>query len=341
MTCLFVLTPSYSGTRSDTLCVTNPLGRDSFAFRVDVWTTECDIITSTPAILNIDGPILFDDNPDDVTVCAEEDPNIFAVETWMGQGNLVRTWQISTDDGATWNDLTIAGIYSLGIDSTSNPAPGFEIAYHDTLHINTATSDMDQYQYRLAVIGQSGGNCEEIFSGAALLTVEGPITIADVNQPVDVFICSDTTACFSVSVDSESSSGIIEYQWFVKERGGTTWAPISNDGTYSGVRTDTLCVTNPLGRDGYSFHVRVETGLCQTILSDSAFLNIDGPISFNTEAEDVTACGSEDADYFAVETFMGQGILNRRWQVNRDDGSGWVNLGLTGAFSAGIDSTLF
>ncbi len=329
---------TYSGARSDTLCVTNPLGRDSFAYRVDVWTTECDIITSEAAFLNIDGPILFDDDPDDIIVCAEEDPNIFAVETWMGQGALNRRWQISTDDGATWDYLTISGVYSLGIDSTSNPAPGFEIAYHDTLHINTATSSMDQYQYRLAVIGQSGGNCEETYSGEALLTVEGPITIDPANQPVDVFICSDTTACFSVLVDSESSSGIIEYQWYVKERGGTTWAPVANDGTYSGVRTDTLCVTNVLGRDGFSYHVRVQTGLCQTILSDSAFLQVDGPISFNTDAEDITVCADEDPNIFAVETYMGQGILNRRWQVNRNDGNDWVDLAIAAPFSLGIDS---
>ncbi|MEM1118817.1 MAG: hypothetical protein AAGJ18_00125 [Bacteroidota bacterium] len=330
---------TYSGARTDTLCVTNVLGRDEYRYRVLVQTEYCATITSDTAMLNVDGPISFEDNPDDITVCAEEDPNIFAVETWMGQGTLDRRWQISTDTGQTWTDLTISGIYSTGTAQTANPAPGFETAHFDTLYINTATSSMDHYQYRLAAIGQNSNNCEDVFSDEATLTVEGPITFAV--QPVDVEICSDTVACFGVTVASESTSGLIEYQWYVRERSDAPgiWTALSNDGTYSGARSDTLCVTNPLGRDSFLYRVEVRTGLCQTITSDSALLRIDGPILFNDLADDVTVCALEDPNFFAYETYMGQGILDRRWQVSTDTGQTWTDVVIGGIYSVGIDST--
>ncbi len=329
---------TYSGARTDTLCVTNVLGRDDYKYRVLVETEFCSTITSGEGTLNVDGPISFETNAQDVTVCAEEDTNIFAVETWMGQGTLDRRWQISIDTGQTWTDLTISGIYSTGSGSRANPAPGFEIAHHDTLYINTATSSMDQYQYRIAAIGQNSNNCEDSYSLGATLTVEGPITFTV--QPVDVEICSDTTACFGVTIASESVSGLIEYQWYVQERGDVgNWTALSNDGTYSGVRSDTLCVTNPLGRDSFLYRVDVRTGLCATITSDSAILRIDGPISFNANADDVTVCAEEDPNFFAFETWMGQGVLDRRWQVSTDTGQTWNDVVIGGIYSLGIDST--
>ena len=328
---------TYSGARSDTLCVTNVLGRDDYAYRVEIQTTECNIVTSGSATLNVDGPISFENNPLDVTVCANEDPNIFAVRTYMGQGILDRRWQISIDTGQTWADLTIAGVYSVGIDSTSNPAPGYEKEYLDTLYINTADATMDHYQYRIAAIGVNSNNCEDSYTREATLTVEGTLTF-DV-QPVDVSICSDTVACFGVTIGSESVSGTVEYQWYVQERNNPgTWTPIANDGTYSGARSDTLCVTNVLGRDSFAYRVDVRTGTCAIITSTEGLLRIDGPISFNTEADDVTVCALEDPNYFAYETYMGQGVLNRRWQVSTDTGQTWTDVVIGGIYSTGIDS---
>ncbi|MEM6316433.1 MAG: hypothetical protein AAF960_02120 [Bacteroidota bacterium] len=327
---------TYSGTRSDTLCVTNVLGRDSFAYRVEIRTTHCAIVTSDSAYLNVDGPINFVNNAQDVTVCADEDPNIFAVETHMGQGILDRRWQVNRNDGAGWVDLTIVDTFSVGVDSAANPVAGFEKAYFDTLYIDTAAFYMDQWQFRLAAIGQNSGSCEDIYSDEAILTVEGVLTV-DV-QPVDVSICSDTVACFGVTIGSQSTSGLIEYQWYVQERGVSTWTPLTNDGTYSGVRSDTLCVTNVLGRDSFAYRVDVRTSACAIITSDAALLRIDGPISYNTNADDVTVCAGEDPNFFAYETYMGQGVLDRRWQVNRNDGAGWVDLTIVDTFSTTVDS---
>ena len=196
--------------RSDTLCVTNVIGRDSFQYRVEIQTTECAIKSSASATLNVDGPISFDVNAIDVTVCADEDPNIFAFRTLMGQGVLNRRWQVNRNDGNDWVDLMIVDTFSVGMDSVTTGLPaGFEKAYLDTLYIDTAAFYMDQWQFRLAVIGANSNNCSDIYSDEATLTVEGEISI-DV-QPVDVEICSDTTACFGVTVGSQSASGLIEY----------------------------------------------------------------------------------------------------------------------------------
>jgi len=336
---------TYSGARSDTLCVTNVIGRDSFRYRVEIETDHCAIKTSTSATLNVDGPIVFDTNAADVTVCADEDPNIFAFRTLMGQGVLNRRWQVNRDDGNDWVDLTIVDTFSVGIDSvTTGLPPGFEKAYLDTLYIDTAAFYMDQWQFRLAVIGANSSNCEDVYSDDALLTVEGSLSI-DV-QPVDVQICSDTTACFGVTIGSESTSGIISYQWYALARGldandPNNWEALTNDGTYSGVRADTLCVTNVLGRDSFAYRVDVRTGTCAIVTSEEAVLRIDGPISFATNADDVTVCAEEDPNFFAYETLMGQGLLNRRWQVSTDTGQTWTDViyPVNGIYSTGIDST--
>jgi len=334
---------TYSGARSDTLCVTNTIGRDSFRYRVEIQTTECAIVSSTSATLNVDGPIVFDQNAVDVTVCADEDPNIFAFRTLMGQGVLNRRWQVNRNDGNDWVDLTIVDTFSVGIDSVSTGLPaGFEKAYLDTLYIDTAAFYMDQWQFRLAAIGANSNNCSDVYSDEATLTVEGSLSV-DV-QPVDVQICSDTTACFGVTIGSESASGIIQYQWYALPRGldandPTNWEALTNDGTYSGVRADTLCVTNVIGRDSFAYRVDVSTGLCAIVTSQEALLRIDGPISFETNADDITVCAGEDPNVFAYRTLMGQGLLDRRWQVNRNDGNDWVDLAIVDTFSVGIDST--
>jgi len=334
---------TYSGANSDTLCVTNVIGRDSFSYRLEIQTTECMIVSSAAAILNVDGPIVFDVNAADVTVCADEDPNIFAFRTLMGQGVLSRRWQVNRNDGNDWVDLANIGVdtFNVGIDSVTTGLPaGFEKAYLDTLYIDTAAFYMDQWQFRLAVIGDNENNCSDVYSDEATLTVEGSLSV-DV-QPVDVQICSDTTACFGVTIGSESASGIIEYQWFVQERGDIgNWTPLTNDGTYSGVRADTLCVTNVIGRDSFAYRVEVKTGLCAIITSDEALLRIDGPISFDINADDVTVCAKEDPNFFAYKTLMGQGLLDRRWQVSRDTGQTWedVTYPVDSVYTAAADSS--
>ena len=251
---------TYSGVRADTLCVTNVLGRDSFAYRVEVRTGKCAIITSTEALLRIDGPISFESNAEDVTVCAEEDPNFFAYKTLMGQGVLNRRWQVSRDTGQTWEDVTYPAdsVYTAASDSSTAavdlPA-GFEKAYFDTLYIDTALAYMNKWQYRLAAIGLNSNNCTDTYAREATLTVEGQISIAPGFQPMDVFLCSDTAACFGVQVINEANQGIVQYQWEKLDKGedpndDDNWEVLSSsDGRYAGVRSDTMCVLFIAGQD--------------------------------------------------------------------------------------------
>ena len=323
---------TYSGTRSDTLCVTDVLGRDSFSYRVEVQTSECAIVTSGDALLRVDGPISFGTSADDVTVCASEDATFFAFETFMGQGVLDRRWQVSTDNGLSWSDVAISGIYSVSSDSTSNPIAGFEIVYYDTLFINTPTFNMNQWQYRVAATGQNSNNCVDIFSREATLTVEGALSFTV--QPQDVELCSDTAACFGVSINNEANEGVVAYQWYVKERGQSIWQPLSSsDGSYGGVRSDTLCVNFITGRDSFLYRVGIQTNQCAEVFSDSAILRVDGPISIVNDPDDVTVCAEEDATFFASESTIGQGGLNTRWELSTDNGSSWSTLSTGGIYT--------
>lgn len=81
-------------------------------------------------------------------------------------------WQVSTDNGTTWNNITNSVVYN-GTNSIS-------------LQITGATLSMDNYQYRV-FINRNGNSCG-LFSEAALLTVN-PLPV--LNSPVTIVQCDD------------------------------------------------------------------------------------------------------------------------------------------------------
>ena len=97
------------------MCVLFIAGQDSTQYRVRINTGLCGDVLSETAILNVDGPIEHIVDPQDETICAVEDAISFTSATSIGQGRMLKRWEVSTDTGKTWNlvDLNLA-IYSDG-----------------------------------------------------------------------------------------------------------------------------------------------------------------------------------------------------------------------------------
>ncbi|OEJ98853.1 hypothetical protein A8C32_06605 [Flavivirga aquatica] len=89
--------------------------------------------------------------PEDTAVSEEYDTSI-SVET---NSDIIQ-WQVSTDAGVTWNDIT---------DDTT-----YDGSQSDTLNITAAPEDFDGYKYR-AVLNITGNNCENAITDEILLTV--------------------------------------------------------------------------------------------------------------------------------------------------------------------------
>jgi len=175
-------------------------------------------------------------------------------------------------------------------NTSSNTA---DSVYYDTLFIARVDNTMDQWRYRNTAGGLTGSGCEDVNSADAILTVEGLIEITV--PPVPVTICSDTAACFGVSVSNETMQGNINYQWQTQAPGSTDWITLtSSNGRYGGVTSDTLCVNDVTGLDSFLFRVFIFTDFCANVPSSPAMLNV------------------------------GQGGLLTRWELSEDAGETWI-----------------
>jgi hypothetical protein len=115
--------------------------------------------------------------------------------------NLTYQWQISTNGGSSFTDLTNNSTYS-GVTSK-------------TLNITGAALSMNNYQYRALI----NGTCTQAntASAAAILTVNTPAAIT--TNPVDGNRCVGTSISFTSAASGSSPS----YQWQVSTDGGFTY----------------------------------------------------------------------------------------------------------------------
>ena len=133
-------------------------------------------------------------NPQDATICTGGG-NTFSV-TANGTG-ITYQWQVSTDGGITYNNISTATNSSYTIAG--------------------ATAGMNGSRYRCIVTGTC---TPAATSGVALLTVISPATVT--SQPSNTEVCSGSNVNFTVA---GSGTGLI-YQWQLSTDGGATWSNI-------------------------------------------------------------------------------------------------------------------
>jgi len=89
------------------------------------------------------------------------------------------------------------------------------------------------------------------------------------SQPINTTVLEGANASFSLLAEN-----VISYQWQLSVDGGTIWTDLTNTIEYNGVTTNTLQISNvPMSMNNYQY-LCVVTGLCNTILSNPAVLNI-------------------------------------------------------------------
>lgn len=308
----------YSDATTNTLNISDVAGLHGNQYRLRIYTDACGDVFSAAATLSVEGPLNITANPTDVVLCSGDAASFTSGATNDGAGTLSTVWQVSTDDGATWTNLT-------------NVAPYTNVATA-TLNISNIAG-LGGNLYRMAA---STTECAEIYSDAALLTVEGPLTITA--QPQDVADCAGDAVVFIIGVDNPGA-GTLSFQWQQSLDNGATWSNLNDDAIYNGTDTDTLSVSDVSGLDGSQYQVLIETATCNTITSTSATLTIDGPITYTQHPDDVIECSGNSTSFTAAAT-IAQGSITYQWQISTDNGTTWTDLTNVAPYSGVTSGTL-
>ena len=174
-------------------------------------------------------------------------------------------------------DITIVGtennvIYTLKRDNQNilgqqiigDGMDQFFTIVSDSSSIYTVSAKSNKYQ-------AEGYDCSSFELSTQLSTnVEGPISI--INQPIEANVCAGTKASFSVDVQN-LGEGTILYQWY-ESSDNISFLPISDGPDFNGVNSPNLEILNITGKENYFYRVNVSTNLCNTIISNSAHIEV-------------------------------------------------------------------
>ena len=240
--------------------------------------------SSTDTVTVLQGPSI-STQPQPQTACSGVSVSFTAAAT--GSPTPTVQWQVSTNGGATFANLT-------GATST-------------TLTFTSAASQNNN-QYR-AVFTNTAGSTN---TNAALLTVNtaASITLNPLSQPVT----SGQTATFTAGASGQPTPTV---QWQVSTNGGATFSNIT------GATSTTLSFTTSAGQNGNQYRA-VFTNTCGGATTTAATLTLNtGPgISLQPTAQ--TVCSGTTATFTASAT--GSPTPTVQWQVSTNGGTTFSNI---------------
>jgi len=190
------------------------------------------------------------------------------------------TWTLAMADGGPGDLGTLTGwsiTLTYGVPSTGiwSPTAGlytdaaatvpYTGAPAQTVYASPTTIGVNNYTVTVA-----NGSCTSP-SRTVPVTVNQPVAITA--QPVNVTVCTDKVATFSVTATGTTPG----YQWQVSTDNGNTWSPITNGGVYAGATTATLTITAPpTTMNGYLYRVVVVGAApCGNITSAQRLLTVN------------------------------------------------------------------
>ncbi len=225
------------------------------------------------------------------------EPNI-AMFTVTARGNPTPSiqWQVSTDGGTTFNNVTAGG----GLTSSTYSTPATTVA-------------MNNWQYR-AVATNAAGTAN---SNAATLTV-GALMVAPsiTTQPTDQTVVEPNSATFIVAADGVPTPSL---QWQVSTDGGASFNDVT---TGSGGNSNTYTTeATSVAMNNWQYRV-VASNASGDATSSTANLSVDPmPVapSFSQQPGNQTVTEPDMAMFFVLVD--GYPAPSLQWQVSTDGGS--------------------
>ena len=210
-------------------------------------------------------------------------------------------WQVSTDGGATWNN--IGGATAA------------------TLNLTGVTVGMNGNQYRCTASTQ----CGSTNSNAATLTVNSAATIT--NQPADAAICTGQSTQLCISATGTG----ITYQWQSAATCAGPWTNIAG-------ATSSCFTASPATTTSYRCVVTA-TGACAgSVNSNCATVTVATAVVITTQPNNQTACEGSSASFTA--NAGGTGLIYQ-WQLSTDGGANWNNIAGANSSNYSISNVSF
>jgi hypothetical protein len=221
-------------------------------------------------------------------------------------------WQLSTDGGANYNNVSNGGVYSGATTAT--------------LNITGATAGMNNYRYRCIAFVQCGAST----SAAGILTVNTAPSIS--GHPQNMTLCAGSNHTFNVSATGNG----LTYQW--QEDAGSGFVNVTNGGIYSGATTASLTLSGiTAGMNSYKYRC-VVSGTCPpNATSNEATMTVNTPVNITSQPSNSTICETLQTSFAVSATGTTPGY---QWQLSTNGGSTWNNIANGGVYSGATTSTL-
>ena len=277
----------YLGTATNMLTIISVAAtQNTNQFRCIVSGTCVPAATSNAGILNI--PVIITTQPLAVTQCAGGTANFSVVTSGAG---VSYQWQVSTDAGVSYNNVSNAGVYS-GVTTA-------------TLTITGTTAVMNGYLYRCIT---ANSPCT-LNSAAASLTIQTAPSI--VTQPVvTTLVCVGQTVSISTTV---SGTGLT-YQWQLSTDGGTIYNNVVNAGVYSGATTSTLTITGVVATlDTYKYRCVISGTCTPAATTNASTISISSPVLITAHPLSTAVCANNAATFSVSTTGT---VTTYQWQVS-------------------------
>jgi len=234
-----------AGQTTSSLTISNPSLSDSGkAYRVKITLSGQnplstdparvgDVVTSAAATLTVDPrPTLTITQQPSAVSLYQPDSAVFSVVAESNDGSTINyQWQLSEDQGGTWNNIVGATSNSVSTGAT-----------------DTATFNDNYYR---CIITHPYGTNSPLTSSYAILTVQTPV-ISISAQPQNFNITAGIPVTYSVTA-SVTSGRAISYQWQQSADGGQNYTNILEE------NNSTLVVVGDTNNNGYFYRCQLSS----------------------------------------------------------------------------------
>ncbi|MBS1780220.1 MAG: T9SS type A sorting domain-containing protein [Bacteroidetes bacterium] len=287
----------YTGINTATLTVSNaPFNLNGSKYRCVVTGFCSPAAVSNVAAYTVNRLPFILTNPATTFTCAGSSASMTVSAVGTG---ITYQWEVNTGSGFT--PISNNTIYSGATSST--------------LTMSGVPATMNGYRYHCVITGICSPS---VTTTTQVLYVNTPPTIT--MQPSDKIVCMGSTTQFLVSVSGQAYPAF-SYQWQVDD--GSGYVNLSNNSTYSGVKTGALTVTANTPLYNFKYRCIISTGCAPDITSNDAMLTVyDLPVILGITKTGPAMVCPKTAVTFTVGA--AGSLLNYQWQVNM--GSGFVNV---------------